>query len=156
MRQRRFNLLDFSGGHTGPKFPRPYLCSFENHSTGGDHSPSAHNSTVHDHGSHSNQGSLSYNAAVNDGIVTDARPIVYFEVRLLKSAMEYSTILDVDLISNPDGTDIAAYDRSKPDAAVRTRDHIPDHSAVRREPSTISKGRTGPFDRQDDRVVLQM
>ena len=74
-------------------------------------------------------------SAVNGGVVPDARTVFQYGLASAVRTVDDGTILDIDLIADGDGSDIAPDYAIEPTRRVLTHGHVPDDGRVGCKPT---------------------
>ena len=88
------------------------------------------NGSIHYDGSHSYQYSIMDDTAMDDGIVRNGHLIAYVCTSLLVGTMDYCTILNIGIVSNPDFIYIASNDGIEPHGTVFPSFHISYYGSI--------------------------
>jgi hypothetical protein len=83
---------------------------------------------------------------VDNGVVADAYTITNDGAGLLVCAVDNCPVLDIDLISDPDGVYIPPHHGVKPYTAVISNDYVAYHRGIRGDKAVISKLRADSID----------
>lgn len=89
-------------------------------------------------------------SAVNSGVVPDARTVFQYGLAFAVRPVDDGAILDIDLIADGDGSDIAPDYAIEPARRVLTHGHVPDDGRVGCKPTRRMYFRRLVSARQDD------
>src|SRR5207244_4321627 len=90
--------------------------------------------TVHDDGADSDQRPVADVAAVQDDAVADSDAVADDGREAARVDVDHRVVLDVGVRADADLLDVAAHDRSVPDAGPRAEDDVADHGGALRHP----------------------
>ena len=124
------DLFDLLGRDACPDGVRRNDGVGEDEGTSGDNSACANDGAIEYGRAHSDEGIVVDRCAMDCHIMADGDIVANMDCGLLVESMEDSAILDVDMIANADGVDIATEDSAEPDAAAFADNGIADDGGV--------------------------
>ena len=90
----------------------------------------AHHDIVHHHRTHADEGQVFDLGPVDGHIVADGDIVADFYGRFLIEGVQNGTVLDVDVVADADGIDVAAHHGVEPDGTAVAHHHVADDGGV--------------------------
>ena len=135
-----------AGGHSGVDMPGFAAGIFQHNGAGGDQAVLFHHGVIHDDGAHADEHIIFQGATVYDGAVADGNVIPDNGGGALIGAVDDRTILDIDLVADPDAVHVAADDALEPEAAVVSGDDVAYDGGVLGKVAVVPELRLNAFD----------
>lgn len=117
-------LLDAFGGRSGVNPVAFGRLSARDHRARGNYSVRHYGGAIQDYGSHANEYAVFDGGAMDDGPMANGDFVAHLGGEALIGAVDNGIVLDIDIVPEPDGRDIASQHGSEPYAATIAKRHV--------------------------------